>query len=115
MKKVLVLVVLAILTLALPLYGAAAEAPRKVRIGYNGSACEAALFVAYHKGYFKELGIDADLVKMDFEALKEGLATGKVDATQGNFKWNGSSRSKRRISKRPSRNSSPSSPGNMPS
>jgi len=76
-----------ILSLLMPCIGSAADALRKVRIGYNGSACEAALFVAYQKGYFKEAGIDADLVKMDFEALKEGLATGKVDATQGNFKW----------------------------
>ncbi len=66
---------------------ASAENLRKVRIGYNGAACEAALFVAYHKAFFKEAGIEAELVKMDFETLKEGLATGKIDATQGNFKW----------------------------
>jgi NitT/TauT family transport system substrate-binding protein len=66
---------------------ASADNLRKVRIGYNGSACEAALFVAYHKGFFKDAGTDAELVKMDFETLKEGLATGKIDATQGNFKW----------------------------
>ncbi len=66
---------------------ASAQTPQKVRIGYNGSACEAGLYVAYHKGFFKQAGIEAELVKMDFETLKEGLATGKVDATQGNFKW----------------------------
>ena len=66
---------------------ATADALQKVRVGYNGSACEAGLYVAYHKGFFRQAGIDVDLVKMDFETLKEGLATGKVDATQGNFKW----------------------------
>jgi NitT/TauT family transport system substrate-binding protein len=59
----------------------------KVKIAYNGSTCEAPLYAAYHKGFFREQGVDVELVKMDFETLKEGLATGKVDFTQGNFKW----------------------------
>ncbi|MGD0232086.1 MAG: ABC transporter substrate-binding protein [Syntrophorhabdales bacterium] len=81
--------VLASLLILLPasVNWASADNPEKVRIGYNGSACEAALFTAYHKGFFKDVGIEAELVKMDFESLKEGLATGKIDATQGNFKW----------------------------
>ena len=41
-----------------------AEALHKVRIGYNGSACEAGLYVAYHRGFFKQAGIELRLCSM---------------------------------------------------
>jgi NitT/TauT family transport system substrate-binding protein len=65
-----------------------ASGPQKVKIGYSGGACEAFLFSAYEKGLFKEEGLDVELVKVDFETLKESLATGKVDASSGMvMKW----------------------------
>src|SRR5947209_12970448 len=36
---------------------------RKVRIGYVGLTCDSDLFVAYEKGFFKDEGLDAELVK----------------------------------------------------
>lgn len=59
----------------------------KVRLAYSGSTCEAPLFAAYKKGYFKDAGVDVELYKMDFETLKEGLASGKVDGASANFKY----------------------------
>lgn len=61
---------------------------KKVKIGYSGGACEAFLFVAYEKGFFKEEGLDAELVKTDFETLKESLATNKIQGASGMvMKW----------------------------
>lgn len=59
----------------------------KLIVSYSGGTCEAPTFVAYHKGFFEDEGLDIELVKMDFETLKSGIASGKVDATVGNFAW----------------------------
>lgn len=56
---------------------------KKVKLGYSGGACEAFLFAAYEKGFLKEEGLDAELVKVDFETLKESLTTGKIQASSG--------------------------------
>jgi NitT/TauT family transport system substrate-binding protein len=56
---------------------------KKVRIGNFGTTCEAPLFAAYENGFFKEEGLDAELIQGDHAALKEALATGKIDATDG--------------------------------
>lgn len=56
---------------------------KKVRIGNFGTTCEAPLFVAYENGYFKEEGLDAELIQGDPVFLKDALATNKIDATDG--------------------------------
>ena len=53
----------------------------KVRIAYIGLTCEAPIFVAYEKGFFKEEGIDVELVKTDWDSMKDGLGLGRFDAT----------------------------------
>jgi NitT/TauT family transport system substrate-binding protein len=55
----------------------------KVKLGYFGTTCEAPLIAAYEKGFLKEEGIDAEMIKGDANTLKDGLATGKIDATDG--------------------------------
>lgn len=57
--------------------------PKKVRIGNFGTTCEAPLFAAYENGFFKEEGLEVELIKGDHATLKESLATGKIDATDG--------------------------------
>ena len=54
--------------------------PAKVRIGYLGLTCEAAMFVAKEKGFFKEEGLDVEFVKTDWDGLRDGLGLGRFDA-----------------------------------
>jgi NitT/TauT family transport system substrate-binding protein len=53
----------------------------KIKICYLGLTCEPAIFAAYENGFFKEEGLDVDLVKTDWSALREGLANGQFHAT----------------------------------
>jgi len=55
---------------------------KKVKVAYYGSTCEAPTYIAFEKGIFKKKGLDVELVKVNFETLKEGIATGKVDFVQ---------------------------------
>jgi NitT/TauT family transport system substrate-binding protein len=53
----------------------------KIKICYLGLTCEPAIFAAYEKGFFKEEGLDVELVKTDWSAMREGLANGQFHAT----------------------------------
>ncbi|OWK38299.1 ABC transporter substrate-binding protein [Fimbriiglobus ruber] len=54
--------------------------PTKVKVAYLGLTCEAPIFVAHEKGLFKEENLDVELVKTDWDGLREGLASGQFDA-----------------------------------
>jgi len=54
--------------------------PTKVKIGYLGLTCEAAMFVAQEKGFFEEEGLDVEFVKTDWDGLRDGLGLGRFDA-----------------------------------
>ncbi|MGP0065119.1 MAG: ABC transporter substrate-binding protein [Isosphaeraceae bacterium] len=58
----------------------AVAGPAKVRIGYLGLTCEAAMFVAQEKGFFTEEGLDVEFVKTDWDSLRDGLGLGRFDA-----------------------------------
>lgn len=53
----------------------------KVRVGYIGLTCEAPIFSAVEKGFFKEEGLDVSLVKCDWKNYKDVLALGGYDVT----------------------------------
>jgi NitT/TauT family transport system substrate-binding protein len=55
--------------------------PTKVRVGYVGITCEAPIFTAVEKGFFKEEGLDVSLVKCDWKNYKDVLALGGYDIT----------------------------------
>src|SRR5882672_1703389 len=53
----------------------------KIRVGYIGLTCEAPIFTAVEKGFFKEEGLDVALVKCDWANYKDVLALGGYDVT----------------------------------
>src|SRR5947209_7929055 len=55
--------------------------PMKVRVGYIGLTCEAPIFMAVEKGFFKEEGLDVTLVKCEWANYKDVLALGGFDVT----------------------------------
>ncbi len=55
--------------------------PAKVRVGYIGLTCEAPIFTAVEKGFFKEEGLEVSLVKCDWKNYKDVLALGGYDVT----------------------------------
>src|SRR5262245_48760969 len=55
--------------------------PTRVRVGYIGLTCEAPIFTAVEKGFFKEEGIDVSLVKCEWANYKDVLALGGFDVT----------------------------------
>jgi NitT/TauT family transport system substrate-binding protein len=95
MKKLVALMVAGALILSLGVTGcsqkkndsAASTSTKKlenvsVRIGHYGGTCEAPVYIAYEKGFFKARGLNVELVKTNFDTLKEGIGTGKIDAVQ---------------------------------
>ncbi len=56
---------------------------KKVTISYGNSTCEAPTIVAYEKGFWREEGLEVNLVlSNDFAAVQQGLTLGNIDATQ---------------------------------
>src|SRR5437773_9573141 len=53
----------------------------KVRVGYIGLTCEAPIFTAVEKGFFKEEGLEVSLVKCEWANYKDVLALGGFDIT----------------------------------
>ena len=53
----------------------------KVRVGYIGLTCEAPIFMAVEKGFFKDEGLDVTLVKCEWGNYKDVLALGGFDIT----------------------------------
>lgn len=52
----------------------------KLKVAYIGLTCEAPIFVAHEKGFYAEEGLDVELVKTDWDGLREGLGLGRFDA-----------------------------------
>src|SRR6058998_2144437 len=53
----------------------------KIRVGYIGLTCEAPIFTAVEKGFFKEEGLEVELVKCEWAQYKDVLALGGFDIT----------------------------------
>lgn len=55
--------------------------PTKIRVGYIGITCEAPIFTAVEKGFFKEENLDVSLVRCEWANYKDVLALGGFDIT----------------------------------
>src|SRR5687768_11018555 len=53
----------------------------KIRVGYIGLTCEAPLFTAVEKGFFREEGLDVEMVRCEWATYKDALALGRYDVT----------------------------------
>ncbi len=82
-KLFLVAISLTLLTLAgcHKKSGATVQNSYKVRGGYFGLTCEAPIYAAYEKGFFKEEGLEPELVKCNWATYKDALALGSFDIT----------------------------------
>src|SRR5438046_4181839 len=56
-------------------------ASNKVRVGYIVLTCEAPIFTAVEKGFFKDEGLEVELVKCEWAQYKDVLALGGFDIT----------------------------------
>lgn len=61
--------------------GGTTNGPVKIRVGYIGLTCEAPIFTAVEKGFFKDEGLDVTLVKCDWSNYKDVMALGGFDVT----------------------------------
>ena len=52
-----------------------------IRVGYIGITCEAPIFSAVENGFFKEEGLEVELVKCEWSKYKDVLALGGYDIT----------------------------------
>ena len=53
----------------------------KIKICYLGLTCEPAIFVAHEKGFFRDEGLDVELVRTDWATMRDGLADGRFQAS----------------------------------
>src|SRR5258708_32079741 len=61
---------------------AAGGSVTKIRVGYIGIACEAPICSAVENGFFKDEGLDVELVNCEWSKYKDVLALGGFDITQ---------------------------------
>jgi NitT/TauT family transport system substrate-binding protein len=61
--------------------GTSSDASNKIRVGYIGLTCEAPIFSAVEKGFFKEEGLEVEMVKCEWANYKDVLALGGFDIT----------------------------------
>src|SRR5437660_11886787 len=54
---------------------------KHVKIGFIGLTCEAPIYTAFEKGYFKDEGLEPDLEKCSWSTYKDNIALVTNDIT----------------------------------
>src|SRR6185369_13599134 len=78
-KAALVVTLAAVLAVSCGKNSGSAANSNKIRVGYIGLTCEAPIFTAVEKGFFKEEGLKVSLVKCEWANYKDVLALGGFD------------------------------------
>jgi NitT/TauT family transport system substrate-binding protein len=60
-----------------------AQAPKVIKVGYTGGLCEGPVHIASERGFFKDEGLDVELVKLEPGANFEAIAAAQIDASFG--------------------------------
>ncbi|MBP7951362.1 MAG: ABC transporter substrate-binding protein [Verrucomicrobiales bacterium] len=55
-----------------------ADGLARIKVGYIGLTCEAPIYVAQEKGYFKEMGLEAELIKCEWGQFKDLVGLGTI-------------------------------------
>ncbi|MDR2459328.1 MAG: ABC transporter substrate-binding protein [Deltaproteobacteria bacterium] len=55
----------------------------KLKAGYTGSLCEGPIHIAYENGFFRDEGLDVELVKLAPGTNFEAITAGQIDASFG--------------------------------
>ncbi|MDR2140771.1 MAG: ABC transporter substrate-binding protein [Deltaproteobacteria bacterium] len=79
-KLVLALALMAFLAVPFP---AESQELKKIKVGISGTLCEGPTHIALEKGFFKEEGLDAELLRLAPGANFEAIAAGSIDASFG--------------------------------
>ncbi|MEP6698413.1 MAG: ABC transporter substrate-binding protein [Verrucomicrobiota bacterium] len=61
--------------------GSSTASSNKIRVGYIGLTCEAPIFSAVEKGFFRDEGLEVEMVKCEWANYKDVLALGGFDIT----------------------------------
>jgi len=72
-----------ILSLAVLVFSASADAADKIRIGFAPGASSTALPLAQNKGFFREEGLQAEIIRMSSTVAAAALASGEADYVIG--------------------------------
>ena len=74
---------LVILSLAVFVFSASADPADKIRIGFAPGASSTALPLAQNKGFFREEGLEAEIIRMSSTVAAAALASGEADYVIG--------------------------------
>src|SRR5678816_4162930 len=74
---------LVIVALVVLVFSASADAVDKIRIGFAPGASSTALPLAQKKGFFREEGLEAEIIRMSSTLAAAALASGEADYVIG--------------------------------
>jgi NitT/TauT family transport system substrate-binding protein len=85
-KKIIAVVISAVIAIG-SLSGCSSNTAKKldrpIQLGYYGSACESYFYAAELKGLYEKAGLKVNFIRVDEATAKEGLASGKLDVSDG--------------------------------